>query len=259
MSNNSPAPPQQHIVIFGATSAIAQACARLWQQRGAQLVLVGRHAARLHALADDLRTRAGVTGAAHIHTLQADLDPLGGHATLVDKATALLGSIDIALIAQGSLPDQRECETDPALALREIHTNGVAVVHLAGLLGRQLAAQGHGSLAVISSVAGDRGRQSNYVYGAAKGLVTLYLQGLRNSLFASGVHVLTIKPGFVDTPMTAAIPKNGPLWATPEQVARGIVRAIDRRQDVAYVPGWWRLIMAVICAIPESTFKRLKL
>jgi hypothetical protein len=259
MSNHSPATPQQGIVIFGATSAIAQACARIWLQRGARLVLVGRHAARLQVVADDLRTRAGATGAAHIHALQADLDPLDGHAVLVDQATALLGSIDIVLIAHGSLPDQRHCEADPALAMGEIHTNGTSVVHLAGLLGRQLAAQGRGSLAVISSVAGDRGRQSNYVYGAAKGLVTLYLQGLRNSLFASGVHVLTIKPGFVDTPMTAAIPKSGPLWATPDQVARGIVRAVDRRQDVAYVPGWWRVIMVIIRAIPEAIFKRLKL
>lgn len=259
MSNHSPATPQQGIVIFGATSAIAQACARLWLQRGARLVLVGRHATRLQAVVDDLRTRAGATGAAHIHALQADLDPLAGHAVLVDQATELLGSIDIALIAHGSLPDQRQCEADPALAMGEIHTNGTSVVHLAGLLGRRLAAQGRGSLAVISSVAGDRGRQSNYVYGAAKGLVTLYLQGLRNSLFARNVHVLTIKPGFVDTPMTAAIPKSGPLWATPEQVARGIVRAIDRRQDVAYVPGWWRVIMVIIRAIPEAIFKRLKL
>jgi short-subunit dehydrogenase len=250
---------QQRIVVFGATSAIAHACARLWLKRGARLVLVGRHAARLQAVADDLRTRAGAAGAAHIHTLQADLDPLGDHTALITQATELLGSIDIVLIAQGSLPDQRSCEADAALAAREIHTNGVAVIHLAGLLGRQLAVQGHGSLAVISSVAGDRGRQSNYVYGAAKGMVTLYLQGLRNSLFASGVHVLTIKPGFVDTPMTAAIAKGGPLWATPEQVARGIVRAIDDKRDVAYLPGWWRLVMAIICAIPEPIFKRLKL
>jgi short-subunit dehydrogenase len=259
MNTTSTTPHQQRIVVFGATSAIAQACARLWLQRGAQLVLVGRHAARLQALADDLRTRAGVTGAAHIHAVQADLDPLDGHAALIAQATALLGSIDVVLIAQGSLPDQRRCEADAELAMREVHTNGVSVIHLAGLLGRQLAAQGHGSLAVISSVAGDRGRQSNYVYGAAKGMVTLYLQGLRNQLYASGVHVLTIKPGFVDTPMTAAIPKGGPLWATPEQVAHGIVRAVDHKRDVAYLPGWWRLIMAIIRAIPEPIFKRLKL
>lgn len=247
------------IVIFGATSAIAQACARLWLGRGARLVLVGRHAERLQALADDLRTRAGANGAAHIHTLQADLDPLDGHAALVDRASELLGSIDIALIAHGSLPDQRRCEADAALAAREMHTNGTSVVHLAGLLGQRLATQGHGSLAVISSVAGDRGRQSNYVYGAAKGLVTLYLQGLRNRLQGRGVHVLTIKPGFVDTPMTAAITKGGPLWATPQQVARGIVLAVDRRRDVAYLPGWWRLVLAVIRAIPEPIFKRLTL
>ncbi|HXC65533.1 MAG TPA: SDR family NAD(P)-dependent oxidoreductase, partial [bacterium] len=119
-------------------------------------------------------------------------------------------------------------------------------------------AQGRGCLAVISSVAGDRGRQSNYVYGTAKATVTAFLSGLRNRLFRSGVQVLTIKPGMVDTPMTAAL-KKGPLFASADTVAAGIVRAVDKRRDVVYVPGYWRLVMGVIKALPEGVFKRLKL
>ncbi|PXW94932.1 hypothetical protein C7444_11114 [Sphaerotilus hippei] len=251
--------PGSRIVIFGATSAIAHATARLWVQRGAHLYLIGRHTARLQAAVDDLRVRAGAQGAGHIHFARADLDLLEHHQMLIDAATRALGGIDTVLIAQGSLPDQAACEADPALAQREMHTNALAPIHLASRLATQLQAQGHGCIVVISSVAGERGRQSNYVYGAAKGMLTLFLQGLRNRLQPHGVQVLTIKPGFVDTPMTAAFDKKGPLWATPEQIARGIVRAIDQRRDVAYLPGFWRPVMAIIRAIPESLFKRLKL
>jgi short-subunit dehydrogenase len=132
------------------------------------------------------------------------------------------------------------------------------VIALATVLANRFEAQRSGSIAVISSVAGDRGRQSNYVYGAAKGAVTLLLQGLRNRLSKSGVQVLTIKPGFVDTPMTAEF-KKGALWAKPDDIAHGIVSAIDRRRDVVYLPGFWRLIMLIIRHIPEPIFKRMSL
>jgi decaprenylphospho-beta-D-erythro-pentofuranosid-2-ulose 2-reductase len=245
------------ILIFGATSAIAQATARIWARRGHRLFLVGRDPAKLAALVADLDVRAGAPG--RMHGRQADLDDLSAHAPLIAEANAALGGIDIVLIAHGTLPDQSRCAVDPALALKEIHTNALSVVSLCTLLGQQFEQQRAGQLAVISSVAGDRGRQSNYVYGAAKGMVSLYLQGLRNRLFAAGVNVLTIKPGFVDTPMTAGIDKGGPLWATPDAVAKGIVSALDRRRDVVYLPGFWRPIMGVIKSIPESVFKRLHL
>lgn len=258
---NEPVPSsQQRIVIFGATSAIAQAAARQWVARGARLCLIGRNPAKLEAVAADLRVRAGPDGAARIHALQADLDELDRHDGLIAAAwQALGGGIDVALIAHGSLPDQRACENDPALALRELHTNAVSAVQLASRLASRLATQRSGTIAAISSVAGDRGRQSNFVYGASKGMLSLYLQGLRNRLSPLGVHVLTIKPGFVDTPMTAAMDKKGPLWATADQVAGGIVRAVDRRRDVVYLPGFWRLVMALVRAVPERWFKRLKL
>jgi short-subunit dehydrogenase len=126
-------------------------------------------------------------------------------------------------------------------------------------LANRFEAQKHGSIAVISSVAGDRGRQSNYVYGTAKGAVTIFLQGLRNRLHKSGVQVLTIKPGFVDTPMTAGIYKKGPLWAAPEAIARSIQSGIEKRRDVIYTPLFWMGIMSIIKAIPEWIFKKLKL
>ncbi len=251
-------PSAQRIVIFGSTSAIAHAAARLWVQRGARIVVIGRNAAKLESTAADLTVRAGAAaGEPRVVALQADLDVIEGHAALIAQAVEALGAIDVALIAHGSLPDQRACEADMALALREMHTNATSPIHLAGLLATRMAAQGHGTIAAISSVAGDRGRQSNYVYGAAKGMLSLYLQGLRNHLQPEGVHVLTIKPGFVDTPMTAAIEKKGPLWATADQVAQGIVKAVDANGDVVYLPGFWRVIMAIVRAIPEARFKRM--
>lgn len=205
-------------------------------------------------IADDLRVR----GAATVGCYTLDCCEVAAHPAMLDAAIAALGGIDVALIAHGSLPDQRACEASVDLTLREIDVNGVSVVALATLLGQRFAQQGSGTLAVISSVAGDRGRQSNYVYGAAKGMVSLFLQGLRNRLAKQGVHVLTIKPGFVDTPMTAALPK-GALWAQPDAIARGIVGAIDRKYDEVYLPGFWWLVMTIIKHIPERLFKRLSL
>lgn len=244
----------QKILIIGATSAIAEATARLWAARGAALFLVGRRAERLEVIAADLAVR----GAAAVGCYTLDCCDIGAHAAMFDAATAALGGIDVALIAHGSLPDQKSCQASVEQTLKELNTNGVSVVALATRLGELFAAQGAGSLAVISSVAGDRGRQSNYVYGAAKGMVSLFLQGLRNRLSKQGVQVLTIKPGFVDTPMTAALPK-GALWAKPEAIARGIVRAIDGQRDEVYLPGFWWLIMTIIKHLPERVFKRLSL
>jgi short-subunit dehydrogenase len=138
-------------------------------------------------------------------------------------------------------------------------TNGLSPISLCTLLAQRFEAQGHGCIAVITSVAGDRGRQSNYVYGTAKGMVSRFLEGLRNRLAAHGVAVVDIRPGFVDTPMTAAIVKKGPLWSQPDTLAAGIVRAIDAGRDIVYLPGYWRWIMGVIRHIPEPVFKRMRL
>jgi len=244
----------QKILIIGATSAIAEASARLWAARGDSLFLVGRRSERLQVIADDLRVR----GAGRVDCYVMDACDFAAHAAMLDAAAATLGGLDVALIAHGSLPDQKACEVSVERTLAEINVNGLSVVALATRLGELFAAQGAGSLAVIGSVAGDRGRQSTYVYGAAKGMVGLFLQGLRNRLAKHGVQVLTIKPGFVDTPMTAALPK-GALWAKPDAIARGIVRAIDGKCDEVYLPGFWWLIMAIIRHIPERVFKKLSL
>jgi short-subunit dehydrogenase len=242
------------ILICGATSAIARETARLFARDGDRLFLVGRNAQTLEAVARDLAVR----GAEKAEWFAADLNDFGLHETIAGKAVDSLGGLDTVLVAHGTLSDQKACETDRRLAELEFRTNFLSVVSLLAPIADLFERQGGGCIAVISSVAGDRGRGSNYVYGAAKGALSLFLQGLRNRLHGKGVHVLTVKPGFVDTPMTAHLKKNA-LFARPEDIARGIYRAIAGKKDVVYLPGYWRIIMAVIKHIPESYFKRLGL
>jgi len=242
------------VLIIGATSAIAEATARILAGRGDALYLVARNPARLSAVAADLTVR----GSPRVSSEVLDANDLAGHEAMLARAEAFLGGYDTVLIAHGTLSDQKACEQSVELALREINTNGLSVIALLTRVAARLEQQRAGTIAVISSVAGDRGRGSNYVYGSAKALVTAYLSGLRQRLTKVGVNVVTIKPGFVDTPMTAAFPK-GPLWARPEAVAAGIVQAIDRRKNTVYLPGFWWPIMLVIRAIPERVFVRLSL
>ncbi|WNK21225.1 SDR family oxidoreductase [Halomonas piscis] len=257
LSFTASARPLRRVVIFGATSAIAEQTARQLVAHGASLYCIGRDPDKLQALLDDLRVRAG--DARRIDGCHADLNHTDGHGALIDAAEAHLGSLDAALIAHGSLPDQAACQGNADLTLAQCQTNALSTVSLLTHLANRMEASRHGVLAVISSVAGDRGRQSNYVYGAAKGMVSVFLQGLRNRLAGAGVAVVTVKPGFVDTPMTADINKGGPLWATPEQVARGIVSAMQRGKSVVYLPWFWHPIMLIIRHIPETLFKRLSL
>jgi short-subunit dehydrogenase len=244
----------RRVLIFGATSAIAQATARLLAAEGDRLFLVARDRDRLQAVADDLRAR----GASQVEMGTMDATDYHRHQGLIEEACRSLGGLDTALVAHGTLPNQKACEKSFELTRREFETNGLSVISLLTHLANSFERQGYGTLAVISSVAGDRGRQSNYVYGAAKAAVTNFAQGLRNRLHRSGVHVLTVKPGFVDTPMTADFRK-GPLWVGPEVAAAGIYRAINHRRDVAYLPWFWYLVIKAIRAIPERIFKRLRL
>ena len=249
-----PEPGARRVLIVGATSAIANETARLYAASGARLFLVARNPQRLSAVADDLRVR----GAAEAGTAVLDVRDTGRHEEVVSAALAALGGLDVVLLAQGVLPDPIRCRQDASYALDSLAVNFTSSVSLLTLLGQRLEAQGSGVLAVITSVAGDRGRQSNYVYGAAKGALAIFLQGLRNRLHRSGVVVITLKPGFVDTPMTAAIPKN-PLFASASRAGRAIHRAIEARRDVVYIPWFWRPIMAVVNHLPEAVFKRLRL
>jgi len=243
-----------NVFIIGATSAIAEATARHYAARGARLFLVARNSARLTDIVADLRVR----GAADAGQATLDVNSLDAHTGVLDQAWQLLQKVDVVLIAHGTLPDQGACETSVETALAEFATNGTSTIALMTALASRLEAQRNGTLVVISSVAGDRGRQSNYLYGAAKAAVSTFASGLRQRLAKVGVNVLTIKPGFVDTPMTHAFRK-GALWATPDAVARGIVRAAERGRGVVYLPWFWHPIMLIIRHIPEFFFKRLKL
>ena len=249
--------PLQRVVLFGATSAIAEQVARQLVAQGASLYCIGRQPEKLSALMDDLKVRAGATQ--RIAGCSADLTHSAQHASLIDDAEQHLGSIDAVLIAHGTLPDQAACIANPETTLEQLNTNALSVISLLTHLANRMEKQQRGVIAMISSVAGDRGRQSNYVYGAAKGMVSIFLQGLRNRLASANVAVVTIKPGFVDTPMTAGLSKGGPLWASPEKVARGIVKAMHQGKSVVYLPWFWRPIMLIIRHIPEALFKRMSL
>ena len=244
----------KNIVIFGATSAIAVETARIYAQEAASFVLIGRNQAKLESVEKDLKTR----GAVSVKTLISDLSVSADHASLMPQVNAAMPKVDLALIAYGSLGEQKSAEASVEVMTKELETNFVSVVSLLTYMANYFSAKKSGTIAVVSSVAGDRGRQSNYVYGAAKGALTLVLQGLRNRLFSDGVQVLTIKPGFVDTPMTADIKKNF-LFVKPKLVAEQIVIAVKKKKDVVYVPWFWRYIMLIIKIIPEFIFKRLSL
>jgi decaprenylphospho-beta-D-erythro-pentofuranosid-2-ulose 2-reductase len=242
------------VLLLGATSAIAQETARLLAADGDRLFLVGRSADRLGVVAKDLELR----GAAQVECLTADLDETSGHDAIVERAAASLSGIDTVILAYGIMGDQKECERDYSAAERVLRTNLLSAISLLTRVAERLEEAGTGTIVAISSPAGDRGRQSNYVYGASKGGLSVFLQGLRNRLYPRGVRVVTVKPGFVNTPMTAHL-EQGPLFVQPAIVAGGIHRAITGGGDVRYLPWFWWPIMTVIRLVPEPLFKRLKL
>lgn len=245
---------KRNICIIGATSSIAQDIAKLYVASGDNLFLVGRNEQKLKTVATDLQLRSSAAVSYH----QCDVTEMNAAQEIFESAKHKLGSIDILLIAHGSLPDQKVCEASPDATFHEFNINCLSVISLLTVFANYFEQQKKGCIAVISSVAGDRGRQSNYVYGAAKGAVSIFLQGLRNRLAKSTVQVLTIKPGFVDTPMTAHY-KKGVLWANSQDVAANIVSAIDKKKSILYTPFFWRYIMLIIKSIPERVFCRLSL
>jgi short-subunit dehydrogenase len=249
-------PPESssRVLVVGATSAIAAETARVYAAYGARLYLTGRNPERLAAVAADLRVR----GAGAVETVVFDVTHVDRCDEVVAAAWEAFGGLDVALLAHGVLPDQAGSQNSSAAAIGSIEVNFTSAVALLTPLANRFEAARAGRIAVITSVAGDRGRQSNYIYGAAKGGLDRFLEGLRNRLFPSGVAVVTIKPGFVDTPMTAGRP-HGPLYASARRVGRATHRAIQRRKSVAYIPWFWRPIMWVIRMLPEAVFKRLRL
>ena len=242
------------ILVLGATSGIAEATCRIWASQGASLFLVARNAEKLDAVATDLRTR----GASYVDTAVADLDDTDNHPTLLAHAINSLTGMDVAYLAHGILGDQSLAEQDFNTAAQILHTNLTAPVSLLTWLANYCVQRHTGTIAVLSSVAGDRGRKSNYVYGSSKAGLSAFLGGLRNRVDREGVTVLTIKPGPTRTAMTVGMPKSE-KFADPNQVAKSIVAAINAKKDQLYVPFIWAPIMFVIRSIPERIFKKLNL
>ena len=235
------------VVIVGATSGIAQEVAKLYAAQGASFVLVARNEAKLLAVAGDLRVR----GAEDVATVVVDLANLTEHARV---AAAAGSGIDVVLIAHGSLPDQAAIDGDAAAQVAAFELNATSVISMTALFAGELERARSGTLAVIGSVAGDRGRRSNYVYGAAKAALHAYCEGLRMRLAAAGVALVLVKPGWVDTTMTRGMRKN-PLFVSAPAAARGIHSAIERRRGTVYVPGYWRWISLVVRMLPARLVK----
>jgi len=242
------------VMIVGATSALAHETAKLFARNGAELFLVGRTPEKLEVVASDLKVR----GAQRVETYLLDLSDLARHQELLDQALTTLGELDVLLIAHGTLGDQRKCELSVEETLKEFNNNCTSVIALLTLSANYFEQRRRGCIAVISSVAGDRGRKSNYVYGTAKAALTAFLQGLRNRLYSAGVTVVTVKPGIVATPMTAHM-RRGLLTADAQTVGQGIYEAMMKKKDVVYLPWFWQPIMFIIGGIPERLFKRLSM
>jgi decaprenylphospho-beta-D-erythro-pentofuranosid-2-ulose 2-reductase len=241
----------KRIVVLGATSGIALEVERQLAGWGCELLLVARSAHRLGELQADLVIR----GAKQVFIYAADLASVQQHATIFDFARRTLPGFDTVLLAYGTM--QKDSETSVDILLQELQVNFVSATAILTLFAAELERRRTGCLAAITSVAGDRGRRSNYVYGSAKGALSIFLQGLRSRLHPAGVRVITIKPGPVQTRMTDHLP-NAARFADPEQVARDIVCALERRSpDVLYTPKIWRYVMAGVRQIPETVFKRL--
>ena len=243
-----------NIAIFGAYSAIAEATARQLAQSGGSFFLVGRDRGKLDQVAADLQVR----GAQDVHVFACDLAASAGVASSIEALFAAFDTVDVALLAHGTLPDQKACEADAEQTAATLQVNALSHIGILTLLANRFEQQRNGTIAVITSVAGDRGRKSNYVYGTAKRAITTFLDGLRHRLAATQVQVIDIRPGFVDTPMTTEF-KKGALWAAPAKVGADIAQAIEKGKPVVYTPWFWRYIMLIIRNVPAFVFHKTNL
>jgi NAD(P)-dependent dehydrogenase (short-subunit alcohol dehydrogenase family) len=244
---------RQVVLILGATSPIALAIAREYGRRGARVALGARDLEETDRRAADLRVRFGVDARA----FRFDARGFSEHPALVRQVVGDLGPIDVAVVAFGDLGDRQRSIDDFEAARVVLETNYVGAASICEAIARELAGQRHGTIVGIGSVAGERGRYSNYFYGSAKGGFALYLQGLRARMHHEGVHVLTVKPGFIDTPMTWGLRGRIPI-ASPSALAGAVAQAVEERRDVIYYPWFWRWAMAIVRSVPESRWKKLK-
>lgn len=242
----------QTVLILGAVSDIAEAIAYAYAKRGDEVLLAARNVARLERTRADLEIRHGKS------PLLLEFD-----ATAFDTHAAFYRSLpkppDTVVCVFGFMDDNEKALADFTLAKQTIDVNYTGAVSILNVAAVEMAKRGSGTIVGISSVAGERGRQSNFIYGSAKAGFTAYLAGLRNYLFHKGVHVLTVKPGFVNTKMTAGLPLNPKLTAQPAQIARDVLRAADKKKNVLYSLWMWKYIMAIIRNIPEGMFKKMKM
>jgi len=245
---------RKNVLITGGGSAIAQAVARRWARRGYSFYLIDRDEEKVKAVAKDLIVR----GAEAAWGVGVDLTDISRHGDLLTEMKQKMGQVDIMLVAHGLLGEQERAQKDFHHSQAIFDTNFTSAASMISRVANEMEDRGKGVIGVISSVAGDRGRKSIYVYGAAKAALSVFTDGLRHRLYGSGVHVVTIEPGYVITPMTEAVEK-GLLWVTPIRVARDIVRAVDKKRDKLYTPWFWRYIMLVIIHIPEKLFKKMDL
>ena len=245
---------KEPILILGATSAIARHVAAAFARRGHALFLAGRDASEIQRLVRDMRVRFGIEAAGG----GFDAEDYQGHSEFLRQVLEQMGELHGVVVAFGYLGEQERAAHDFAECERIIARNFTGAVSIVNHCADYLEQRRAGFIIGISSVAGDLGRQSNYLYGSAKAGFSVYLQGLRNRLFFAGIRVLTVKPGFVDTPMTFGLPRLF-LVASPEDVAEGIVRALRRGNEVVYLPWFWRWVMLVLKLIPDRIRKRLKL
>jgi decaprenylphospho-beta-D-erythro-pentofuranosid-2-ulose 2-reductase len=242
------------IMIFGAASAIATETAINFAKDEAHLFLVDLKMSRLESVRDHINAHHKTK----IDLYEANALDFDKHLELINTAIETMNGMDILFISHGTLPDEDVVRKDMLKMVQEFNINCTSLISLASIAANYFEEKKAGTIAAITSVAGDRGRQSNYIYGSAKGGATVFLQGLRNRLSKSGVQVLTIKPGQVDTPMTAHMPK-GPLFAQPSLIGKGIYDAIKNNRDIVYLPGYWRIVMFIIRHIPEFIFKKLSI
>lgn len=241
------------VIILGGTSGIAEATARIYAGEGARILLVGRQADKLGTVAADLRAR----GASMAEVAIADLAEPGDAAVALAGYAATLGGVDHILLAYGTLGDQAEALRDPAVTAATLNVNFNSAVAWCLAAAGLLEAQGRGSLVVLGSVAGDRGRRQNFVYGAAKAGLAALVEGIAHRFAARGPRAVLVKPGPTMTAMTEGMERKGLLWAKPEDVAAVVRRAADRGGPVVYAPWFWRIIMLIIRFLPAPIFNRL--
>jgi len=244
----------QNVLVLGATSGICQAVLQTLCADQCAFTLIARHETKLQSIAADLKVR----GAKKVEVIAGDLSAVDGQAALIDRAWPKSQAFDLAIVAYGIMFEQVDCQSQSALTVQTMNVNAISRMTLCEILASRFLEQKRGTLIGISSVAGDRGRQSNYIYAASKAAFSAYLSGLRARLCKEGIHVMTVKPGIIDTPMTAHIQKR-PFVVPPSIAAKYIVSGARSKRDVVYTPPIWGWIMLVIKHIPEFLFKKTKM